>query len=283
MESRTSNLLFAALFSVALISDLHAQATVFPDGDTRKDDLAAQRGLAKPGALTGDKAIAHIKGSGQYDSLSAAITGARYGVKTHPDRGQRAAAANPEHGLLSTFTPDGVRLQIRTGGGADALLHTVTWRLESIGYGAAQISVGAGKMKISGLRIELIRGEPQNPQLVEWFQNTPAGWEHGFTLAERPSANPQRDPLRLVLAVTGDLVPEADATGQNLSLRDAAGHTVVSYARLKVWDATGAELPATMQTGAGSVTLSVNEANARYPPHLYPASLSQGQQRRWWG
>ena len=206
MNTPISNFLFVALLCVAVTSALRA---------------------AEPGPLTGDKAIAHLKSTGQYESLSAAITGARYGVKTHPEREQRAVAANPAHGISSTFTPEGVRLQIRTGGEADAPVHTVNWRLESLGYGAAQRSVPAGVLKTEGARVELARA---TPPLTEWFQNTPAGLEHGFTLPERPSANPQSEPLRLVLAVTGDLAPEADATGQNLSLRDAAGRAVISYA-----------------------------------------------------
>ena len=38
--------------------------------------------LHAQGPLTGEKAIEHLKRTGQYESLSAAISGARYGVKT---------------------------------------------------------------------------------------------------------------------------------------------------------------------------------------------------------
>jgi len=232
--------------------------------------LLPLQGAEQSGPLTGDKAIEHLKRAGQYDSLGAAITGARYGVKT--EREHIATAMNPAHGIFSTFTPAGLRLEVRTGGAADAPVHSVSWRLESLGYGAAQRPVPVGALKTEGARVELVRA---TPRVTEWFQNSPAGLEHGFTLAERPSANPQGEPLRLVMAVTGDLAPEADATGQSLSLRDAAGRSVVSYARLKVWDATGAELPATMQSGAGCVTLTVSEASARYPLTIDPTFTQQ--------
>ncbi|MSU37417.1 MAG: hypothetical protein EXS36_20425 [Pedosphaera sp.] len=201
------------------------------------------------------------------------MTGARYGAKAADGAEAKALAQNPAHGLRSTFTREGLRLEVRSG----EATHQVAWRLDSLGYGAAQITVPAGELKVSGQRVELARGPSPTPHsalrvphLVEWFNNTPGGLEHGFTLAERPAANPRGEALSLVLAVTGDLAPQADAAGQNLLLRDAAGQTVLTYEKLKVWDATGAELPATMQVADGKVTLTVPEANAHYPLTIDP-------------
>ncbi len=102
-------------------------------------------------------------------------------------------------------------LRYETGG---ETTHTVGWRLRSLGYGAAQIPVPPGELKVIGQRVEIIRGEsslPQSelrlshsaetphselrtPHLVEWFHNTPAGLEHGFTLPERPRMGSTGDP-----------------------------------------------------------------------------------------
>jgi len=112
-------------------------------------------GAEQPGPLTGDKAIEQLKSTGQYDSLRSAMTGARYGVKT--DREHIATAANPAHGIFSTFTPAGLRMEVRTGDATDAPVHTVTWRLESLGYGAARRPVPAGALKTEGARVELVR------------------------------------------------------------------------------------------------------------------------------
>lgn len=231
--------------------------------------------------LTGEKAIQHLKDTGQYESLAAALTGARYGAKAADGAKAKALAQNPAHGLRSTFTREGVRLEVRSG----ETTHQVAWRLDSLGYGTAQIAVPAGELKVSGQRVEITRGDSLpianrksqivNPQLVEWFNNTPGGLEHGFTLAERPAANLRGEPLHLVLAVTGDLAPQADAAGQNLLLRDAAGQTVLTYEKLKVWDATGIEMPATMQVADGKVTLAVQEANAHYPLTIDPTFAQQ--------
>lgn len=152
--------------------------------------------------LTGEKAIQHLKDSGQYESLAAAITGARYGAKTADNA--KAFAQNPAHGIQSTFTPEGLTLTIRSAGfgqsGSDRAVspvsnrptsetpqaseytvarqagssttqqagslrykaqtettHTVAWRLESLGYGEAQIPVPPGELKVTGQRVELIR------------------------------------------------------------------------------------------------------------------------------
>ena len=220
------------------------------------------------GPLTGDKAIQHLKDTGQYESLAAAMTGARYGAKAADGAEARALAQNPAHGLRSTFTREGLRLEVRSG----EATHQVARRLDSLGYGAAQIAVPPGELKVSGQRVEITRAPSPTPhsafrvpRLVEWFNNTPGGLEHGFTLAERPAANPRGEALRLVLAVTGDLAPQADAAGQ----------TVLTYEKLKVWDATGTELPATMRVANGKVMLTVQEANAHYSLTIDPTFAQQ--------
>jgi len=215
----------------------------------------------------------HLKNTGQYESLAAVMTGARYGAKAADGAVAKALAQNPAHGLRSTFTREGVRLEVRSG----ETTHQVAWRRESLGYGTAQIAVPAGELKGSGQRVELARGTSPTlqsalrvPRLVEWFNNTPDGLKRGFTLAERPAAKSRGEPLHLVLAVTGDLAHQADAAGQNLLLRDAAGQTVLTYEKLKVWDANGTEMPANMQVAAGKVTLAVSESTARYPLTIDP-------------
>lgn len=63
------------------------------------------------GPLTGEKAIQHLKDTGQYESLAAAMTGARYGAKAADGAEIKALAQNPAHGLRSTFTREGLRLR----------------------------------------------------------------------------------------------------------------------------------------------------------------------------
>jgi len=214
---------------------------------------------------SGDAALQHLKNIGQYESLGAALTGARYAVKAAD--GDKARAQNSAHGIKSTFTPDGLRFDVKTGGAT----HSVSWRLASLGY-TVQTIVPAGQIMAEGQRVELRRDALQ---LTEWYHNTPGGLEHGFTLARRPGGNPRNEPLRLVLEVAGDLTPRAAANGQSIELLNAAGQTVLAYSRLKVWDANGVEFPAVMQAADGQVTLAVNEAAALYPLTIDPTFAQQ--------
>lgn len=301
---------------------------------------------ARDAALTGEEAIEHLKATGEYESLGAAITAARYAVRFislpepcplipafSPSGGEgarraaegesaayrpethspiqtlsssAATAANPAHGISSTFTPEGLRLRVGTGAAEDGRTLTSDWRLESLGYGADQTPVPAGELKVTGQRAEIVRGGAppspsafHTPHLTEWFVNTPGGLEHGFTLTARPQfvvpplgdlgveppegGTPNHDsqarmpeqPLRLVMAVSGDLAPVTDAAEQRLELRDAAGRAVLAYEKLKVWDATGTELPARMETGEGRVILSVDDSTACYPLIVDPSFTQQ--------
>ena len=216
-----------------------------------------------------EKARSQLKAEGQSRSLTEAMTEARFGVKPVQGTGQAPAvwAQNPAHGLNCTFSTEGLRFTVRQDESPSARLHNVGWRLVSVGCGQQQHSVPAGMLRAAGQRVELTRSAPP---ITEWFNNKPDGLEHGFTLAERPAAHPGDEPLQLFLAVTGDLIPHADADGQSLELRDADGKTILTYARLKVWDATGTELSASMQAANGQVTLVVQDANARYPLTIDP-------------
>ncbi len=234
--------------------------------------VASLSAVAAP--LTGEAAIQHLQATGQYDSFAAAVTGARYAARVAHGPETRARAENPAHGIRSTFTPEGLGFEVRTG----ETTHQVAWHLASLGYGAAQIPVPLGELKVSGQRVEIIRGDSfpiANRKLIEWFHNAPGGLEHGFTLAARPASNPGGEPLRLVLDVTGDLTPQTDAAGRKLVLCDVSGQTVLTYDHLKVWDADGTEFPAKMQVAAGQVTLAVFEAQARYPLTIDPTFTQQ--------
>ena len=182
------------------------------------------------GPLTGEQAMQHLKDTGQYESLAAAMTGARYGAKVADGAEGKVFAQNPAHGLRSTFTREGVRLEVRSG----EATHQVAWRLDSLGYGAAQIAVPPGELKVSGQRVELARAmfpTPHSalrvPRLVEWFNNTPGGLEDGFTLAERPATNPRGEALAAIQGLN-QKVEEKETRIQSLEKELAALKEIVT-------------------------------------------------------
>jgi hypothetical protein len=224
-----------------------------------------------PIPLAGGRAIAHLKATGTDHSLAAAITTARYAVQPAAAGGGNAqsfAAKNPANGLRLGFTSGGLAFEVR----ATTATHCVEWRLLTLGYGDSQAPVPRGELAARGQRVELVRTAPA---ITEWFQNEPAGIEHGFTIPSRPDANPAGKPLRLVLAVAGDLTPHAEDAGQAIAFHDQTGRTVLTYAGLKVWDATGAALPAAMKVIGDQVCLDVVETGAVYPLTIDPTFATQ--------
>ncbi len=101
-------------------------------------------------------------------------------------------APNRVHNLRTYFSPNGIRVHDRTRAGSPELL---ALNLTGIGRGETLAAVGFGEVKSDGARVEIHR-----PELIEWYENSPAGLEQGFTLEERPAGD---GPLWLELAVDG--------------------------------------------------------------------------------
>ena len=139
--------------------------SLFGIGSLQSSSPVLPTGVQNP-VLTGQKAIDHLKSTGQYDSLAAAMTRARYGVKTNPGDG-KTAAANPAHGIYSTFTSEGLQLSVTTSTAGSNHTYKAKWRLVSLGYGEAQTSVASGAMSSKDQRVELSR---PTQHLTEWFQ-----------------------------------------------------------------------------------------------------------------
>jgi hypothetical protein len=217
--------------------------------------------------LSGEPAITHLKQTGSFPSLAAAVKAARYEVEA----GETGATAhNAANNLLLDFTAGGLRLESAGEGEG----WSSSWRLRSFGYGSEQTAAAQGALRSDGNRVEVKRDE-QN--LTEWYVNTPGGLEHGFILASRPRAEKSGEALRLVLAVEGDLKARADEDGRALTLHASDGAAALRYEKLRVWDADGTELAARMraEVGGGEVWLEVEDAAAAYPLTIDPTFVQQ--------
>ena len=76
--------------------------------------------------------------------------------------------------------------------------------------------------------------------ITEWYVNTAAGLEQGFTLESAPGERRDGERLRVVLALEGDLRAQAVDGGQALEFMDGAGQRVLRYDHLVVRDGDGA-------------------------------------------
>ncbi len=247
-------------------------ATIFTGARPAQAAPDSSSPLVPTSPVTGQAALDQLKASPDYPALVEAITAARYAIHPVAD-GSGLWTQNPANSFNATFTPQGVA--VTAPGPAlnptePNAAYRTRWQLTSLGYGTAQQAVAAGTLHYTGTRVELVR-----PSVTEWFVNGPAGLEHGFTLPTRPAANPHAAPLRLTLQVDGALTPQADGDGQQLTLHNAAGQVVLTYDRLKVWDATGTPLLAHLVTTGRQVQVVVDDAQARYPLTIDPTFSQQ--------
>ena len=118
--------------------------------------------------------------------------------------------------------------------------------------------------------------------ISEWWINTPAGLEQGFTLQERPAVPGAtgQTPLVVEMDVTGTLSPLQ--VGEGIHFQNAAGETILTYDKLLVIDVEGSVIPArfslSLRERAGVreniLQILVEDQNAVYPLTIDPWAQS---------
>ncbi len=165
-------------------------------------------------------------------------------------------APSRRHALRTYFEPTGIRIVDRVAEGAPQLL---TLRLQQLGRTHLLARVAPGKVVSEGNRVEIRRGA-----LVEWYVNSPAGLEQGFTVSQRPEGE---GALILDLALEG---AEARRGEGSVQIATATGREL-AYGPLKAIDAVGVPLPAELSTPtASSLRLRVDDRSAVYPIVIDP-------------
>ena len=199
-------------------------------------------------------------------ALRQAINAASYNSR---QVGKKQVARNQANRLKAEFDESGVKLSSTSPSES----WQTTWRLKSAGLGNAQKSIGSGKLRAAGSRVEIERLESG---LVEWFKNEPGGLEHGFTLNERPAAGYDKNAnLRLVIEIAGDLIATANRNEKGLILTNNDGKELLRYKKLLVFDANRKEQKATLAVHNNEVFLEVEEGNAKYPLTIDPTFETQ--------
>ncbi|MBI4661195.1 MAG: tandem-95 repeat protein [Verrucomicrobia bacterium] len=190
--------------------------------------------------------------------------GRRVSSKTGDDR---RVANNLRQGMRIEFGADSVAVR------QPAVKETqLRLRLMRYGYGSAlQPATPAEEIVAIENRVEYRRGE-----LIEWYENTAAGLEQGFTLLDSPTERSGHAPLRLEIEFATGLRPTLDAGGTRVLLLTAEGHPAYTYDKLIVTDATGRVRPARMElAGETDVALIVDDSDASYPLIIDPLLVAQ--------
>ena len=144
--------------------------------------LRPQRGAAPAlPALQGAAALEHLRQTGQYASLEAAMTAARYGAQAMTTTqgeaaGSRFVMNNSAQRLRAEFAPTGVDLAPATTGG-----WRLGWHLRSAGYGEAQNGLSPGTFTARDNRIEYERpltteSAIRHPPSTSGTSTRPPGW-----------------------------------------------------------------------------------------------------------
>src|SRR5262249_25568681 len=134
--------------------------------------------------LRGQPAVEYLKQEGLYDSLAEAVAAARFNADTLPSP-DAYQFSNPGQGLRATFTSSRARIVSSKGGRESEL----TFKVIGYGYGSWRTELYSQNIVA---RRNLIEHEyslqkesaipGSQPAIKEWFVNSEAGIEHGFTL-----------------------------------------------------------------------------------------------------
>lgn len=196
----------------------------------------------------------------QDDGLRRAVDRVLYSLQ--PEGHSKFRGVNQEQRLSLEFDDHGARLLDKQG---DLALH-----VSGYGHGSHLREPLAAHPDASGNRIEYRRGE-----LTEWYENSSAGLEQGFTLRQRPGEARDREPLVIALNVAGTLKPTQ--APDNTVLLESGNKTILRYSGLRAWDARGRDLASRLEVRKNQIRLVVDDREAEYPVVVDPFWTQQAE------
>ena len=199
-------------------------------------------------------------------------------------------APNRAQGFRTVFEDRGIRVFPRSNANTDWEL-----TLELVGYGRADMAVApieSHPRPEEGNRVGYNRGP-----LDEWYINTEAGLEQGFTLHVRPRDVPRgpnddpvpgrraakglgaAEPAYLTMKLGGGMLPELSADRQAVDLKRAGSlFSVAHIGKLHVIDAGGEVLTSWFELfeedGAQGIRIVFDDEGAQYPVTVDPLLTS---------
>jgi hypothetical protein len=216
-------------------------------------------------ALSGEAAVRHLRQTGLYDSLSAALAAARYEVEARKGGGYEAS--NPKQNFRIVFIPEGMEAH---GSGSAGQSWRLGMRLAAYGYGERKELLTCAGLKAEGERIEYRLRSRDGAGLSEWYVNRADGLEHGFTIPQAPGERRDEEKLSLWVSLSGDLEARLADEGRAILLEGKEAGVGLRYDNLHAYDATGRELPSRMMLSGGGLKLEVSNEGAIYPVTIDP-------------
>ena len=239
--------------------------SIVQSGDRTGINRAAQQAGAQPGWQA---SMQRELGEREYHATPAAATRLREarnaGVidSTHlalPEDGSVLQSPNRAHDLRTYYLNDRIAVLPRVGEQADWVL---TLKTSGIGRSAEPLTtLPAAAPSSEGNRVRYRRGTVE-----EWYVNSAAGVEQGWTLSERPLGE---GPLEIRIAVDG-LVADVGDSEVRFRGTGAGAASAIHYDKLVAFDASGADLPARLEATAGGFRIVVDDRDARYPVVIDP-------------
>ena len=169
-------------------------------------------------------------------------------------------AAHPTHDFTMRFQQDG---GLRLDSGDPDKTWSATVRLA----GSEEATV----RQTGAARVEITHG----PKLIEWYENKPEGLEHGFVLLDA-SVDMLPDPgvqlqvtLKGLQANTSDQLAGTIFLGEHDADDSGRDHRL-GYTDLKVWDATGTDVPAEMYPVDDGWVIAMQDTGMHYPLTVDP-------------
>jgi hypothetical protein len=220
--------------------------------------------------LRGPAAIRHLEQTGLYNSLSAAVTAARYQIEASKEGGHEAA--NPKQGYRTVFTREGVEVR---GSGRRGEEWRLGMKLTAYGYGKRKKAAPSADVKAKDDRIEYERRAGARGAISEWYVNRASGLAQGFTIPQAPGTRRAGEKLNLWLKLSGDLKARLDESGQAILLNGRGAGAGLRYDKLHAFDATGREIEARMKLAGDQVRIEVSDEGAIYPVTIDPTLTQQ--------
>ncbi len=192
---------------------------------------------------------------------------------TFPAQSGPRDAFEREVGSVASGSASAAQPGSSAGPRVQAVYHATSVHLLGPGWSG---SVGLGEFGRAGRLVPVSGILDRRPDgaryrgsgLEESFANVPAGIEQSFIVSNR-AAGP--GPLAIEVGLT-ELRASGSGTDRMLVLRSAAGRAVGVYSGLRVTDADGRVIPASMRASAGgrSIVIDVADERARYPLRIDP-------------